>query len=103
MSPILPIAGAVGTVGLIGAGIWMYYIGRENTRLFNMVNFELDKLLNNLILLDESDEIINLINKIRENLVKEDPNTKLVIEAFLGKLFLHLARNFYCVTFLDRF
>jgi hypothetical protein len=89
MPTILPIAGTIGTVGILGSGIWKYYIDRENTRLFNMVNFELDKLINNLILLDESDEIINLINKIRGNLVKEDPNTKLVIEAFLGKVALY--------------
>jgi hypothetical protein len=89
MPAILPIAGTIGTVGILGSGIWKYYIDRENTRLFNMVNFELDKLINNLILQKDTDDVIDLIKKVKENLVKEDPNTKLVIEAFLGKLFLY--------------
>jgi len=90
MPAILPIAGAVGTVGVLGSGIWKYYIDHENKRLFNKVNLELDKLINTLIMQKDTEDVINLIKKVRENLVKEDPNAKLAVGLFMWKVFLYV-------------
>ena len=83
---ILPIASTIGTAGLISSGVWMYYVDRENTKLLNMVNLELDKLLAKLRSVIRNGDLYSSIKDMREQLIKGDPNTKLAVEGFMLKL-----------------
>ena len=83
---ILPIASTIGTAGLISSGVWMYYVDRENTKLLNMVNLELDKLLAKLRSVISNGELYSSIKDMREQLIKDDPNTKLAVKGFMMKL-----------------